>query len=443
MASSPLGLHFRPVALLKRARGDSLLRNSLFMMATTVVNSAFGYLFWLAAARLFSPAAVGLASAIISVSTIISLCAQLGVATVLIQSLPGHKDPTDWWLTLWTVTLMGAATTLLLSCAALLVLPLISRDFASLSHPVYWLLFGAGTVAGTVGSILDTAFVAERVSGNMLGRNTVVSGGKAMVLLPIAWLGSAGVLALLSAWSLAAVLGIAVGGLLVVRRVGTWHRPRPRASIDHARTLVRRIVGNQFVGLGGALPPLLLPLLVTARLSARDNAYFYTTWMMCGILLVISPAIARSLFAEGVHSPGGLRRSTRSALAILCFLLVPGMVVFLLVGGILLSTFGHEYAQHSILLLRLIVLSAVPDAITNLYVSVLMVERRVARAAYLNVGMGFGTIVVSWVLLPSVGVAAVGWAWLAMQLAGCLMVAIDFVRRHGGPKTPIVANWGG
>lgn len=119
------------------------------------------------------------------------------------------------------------------------------------------------------------------------------------------------------------------------------------------------------------------------------------------------------------------------------------MVVFLLVGGILLSTFGHEYAQHSILLLRLIVLSAVPDAITNLYVSVLMVEHRVARAAYLNVGMGVGTIVVSWALLPSVGVAAVGWAWLAMQLAGCLVVAIDFVRRRGGPKTPIVADWGG
>jgi O-antigen/teichoic acid export membrane protein len=398
------------------------------MMATTIVNSAFGYLFWLAAARLFPPTALGLASAIISVSTIISLCAQLGVATVLMQSLPGNRDPRAWWLSLWTVALTGTATTVLLSCVALLVLPLVSHDFSSLSHPVYWLLFGAGTVAGTVGSIIDTAFVAERVSGNMLGRNAVVSGGKALVLFPLAWLGAAGPLALIGAWSLAAVVGVAVGGLLVVRRVRTWHGPRLRASIAHARNLVRRIVGNQLVYLGAALPPLLLPLFVTARLSAQDNAYFYTTWMMCGILLVISPAIARSLFAEGVHSPADLRRTTRSALTILGLLLVPGMVVFLLVGSIFLSTFGQEYAQHSVLLLRLIVLSAVPDAITNVYVSVLMVERRISSAAYLNLGIGVITLGLSWVMLPPLGIAGVGWAWLAAQLSGCVVVGLGVGR---------------
>jgi O-antigen/teichoic acid export membrane protein len=412
------------------------------MMATTVVNSAFGYLFWLAAARLFPPSAVGLASAIISVSMVISLCSRLGIATVLIQSLPGDKDPAAWWLSLWTLTLTGTATTVVLSCAALLILPLVAPEFTPLSHPIYWLVFGVATLAGTVGSLLDSAFVAERVAGNMLARNTVVSGGKALLVLVLAATGSAGVLALLGAWSLAAVVGVSVGSALVIRRVGTWHGPRLRDSVRHGRYLVRRIVGNQLVGLGGSVPPLLLPLLVTERLSARDNAYFYTTWMMCGILLVVSPAIARSLLAEGVHSPAELRRTTKSALKILALILVPGMVVFLLVGTTFLAIFGPQYAQHSVLLLRLIVFSAIPDAITNVYVSVLVVERRISRAAYLNVGMGTGTVVLSWALLPTLGIAAVGWAWLAMQVAGCGAVGLDLARRRCRPDPSVATRWG-
>src|SRR6478672_7592763 len=49
-----------------RARRDSLLRNSLFIMANTVVTSAFGFVFWLLAARLCSAPVVGLTAAITS-----------------------------------------------------------------------------------------------------------------------------------------------------------------------------------------------------------------------------------------------------------------------------------------------------------------------------------------------------------------------------------------
>ena len=73
-----------------RARGDSLLRNSLFIMATTLVTSALGFAFWLVAARLFSAPAVGLTAAITSAGTIVVLVSSLGVGGTLIQSLPGQ-----------------------------------------------------------------------------------------------------------------------------------------------------------------------------------------------------------------------------------------------------------------------------------------------------------------------------------------------------------------
>ncbi len=80
--------------------------------------------------------------------------------------------------------------------------------------------------------------------------------------------------------------------------------------------------------------------------------------------------------------------------------------------------------------MHLIVLSAVPDAITNIYVVTLRVRHRLARAARLNLGMGLGSIAILRVLLPSLGIIAVGWAWLGMQIARCAYVVLDPLRRR-------------
>jgi O-antigen/teichoic acid export membrane protein len=195
------------------------------------------------------------------------------------------------------------------------------------------------------------------------------------------------------------------------------------------------LAGQQLIGIGGALLPYVLSLLVTARLSASDNAYFYTTWMMAGIFLIIAPAVSLSLFAEGANDPRDLRSKARSALAIIGVILVPGAIVVLAAGGIVMSAFGPAYERHGVALLQLVLLASFPNAITNVYVSVLRVRGRLAAAAGLNVGMGIGTVALSFVLLPMLGIAAVGGAFLAMQICGCLVVIIDLVRRAHATST--------
>ena len=70
----------------------SLLRNSLFIMLTTVVNSGLGFVFWVLAARLFTAEVVGLIAAIIAAGTIVVLLASLGAGGTLIQSLPERES---------------------------------------------------------------------------------------------------------------------------------------------------------------------------------------------------------------------------------------------------------------------------------------------------------------------------------------------------------------
>jgi hypothetical protein len=88
-------------AFIDQARSDSLIRNSVFVMASSMVSAAFGYLFWLLAAHLYSPAVVGLTAAVISAATIMLLLASLGVGGTLIQSLPRQPKKTEWSATFW------------------------------------------------------------------------------------------------------------------------------------------------------------------------------------------------------------------------------------------------------------------------------------------------------------------------------------------------------
>jgi O-antigen/teichoic acid export membrane protein len=413
-----------------RVRSDSLLRNSLFIMTTTVVNSAFGYAFWLVAARLFPTEVVGLTAALIAASTIIALLASLGVGGALIQSLPEEASSAGWSLTFLAGTVTAVATSLVVGCGVLLVLPLVSGQFSVLHRPAYAAVFAVGTVAMTVGAVLDYAFLAERAAGNMLSRNSVVAGGKVLATLLLTVVAGNNGLAILGAWALAATVGLGLGIGLLMRRVRVLNRLQPSALARRARRLGSRLVGHQLVGMGGALLPYVLPLLVTARLSASDNAYFYTTWMMAGIFLIIAPAVSQSLFAEGAHRPHDVLVKARASLTIIGVLLAPCMVGLFVVGGTLLSAFGTAYEHHAIGLLHVVVIAAVPDVITNVYVAVLRVQRRLLVAAGLNLGIGIGTVALAWVLLPMFGISAVGWAWLVMQLSGCAVVVFDLARHQ-------------
>src|SRR5579859_2991335 len=69
---------------LEKARGWSLMRNSVFIMGTTIATSGLGYLYWLVAAHAFTAYEVGVASTLISAMILISSLSNLGLGATLI-----------------------------------------------------------------------------------------------------------------------------------------------------------------------------------------------------------------------------------------------------------------------------------------------------------------------------------------------------------------------
>ena len=80
----------------QRARSDSLVRNSFYLMASTVVTAGLGYIFWAIAAHVFSRQEVGIGGAVISLCSTVALLTYLGSSAILIEQLPERENSAEW-----------------------------------------------------------------------------------------------------------------------------------------------------------------------------------------------------------------------------------------------------------------------------------------------------------------------------------------------------------
>jgi O-antigen/teichoic acid export membrane protein len=428
---------------LSQARSDSLVRNSLYLMMSTVVTAGLGYVFWGVAAHAFTSRQVGIASAVISLCMTTALLTYLGSFAMLIERLPGHEGSSRWTAVLTRISLGTAAVTAVVTAAAVPVLMAISHAYSVFFSSAPRILVAvAGATAWTLVNLLGSAFIAARRAGRQLCIQTWVSGSKLLfaLLLAAAGLGAAG---LVGAWTAGAALGVAIGAAWLVPRMGLgWrpsHRPSRQAAVTAAGGVARdrrpsgpgppalsraafmkRLLAQHLTSVGGNVTPMILPVLVTLRLGVTPNAYFYITWMLGGLFLIVSPAVSYGVFAEGVRSHSELHIVVAKALRVIVIMLIPPMVVLIVGGKFILGLFGTAYAVHGYGLLVLLAAAALPDAVSNVAVAVWRVTHKLAYSTALNLSMLAATLGGAWVLMPSLGILGVGVAMLGVQILGAI-----------------------
>jgi O-antigen/teichoic acid export membrane protein len=426
---------------LYRVRSDSLIRNSLYLMASTVMTAGLGYVFWTLAAHAFTSQQVGISSAVISLCSTAALLTYLGSSAILIERLPASEHTSEWTNILIRVCLVTAGVT---AVATAITVPVLLtsqhyRLFFSSAPPI--LVAVVGAAACTLVNLLGAAFIAARRAGRFLSIQTLVSTAKVLLVLPLAAAG-AGAMGLVEAWVASAVVGVGVGAAWLVPRMGLGRRlgrpPRRRAAATSAFRLrqhrhprhrrpsaspsagsARHLLGQHLTSVGGAVTPLVLPVLVVLRLGVTLNAYFYITWMVGAVFFMVSPSVAQAVFAEGVRARSDLRIVVVKALRVIVVLLAPAMVIMIIGGRFILGLFGAPYTAGYGLLI-LLVISALPDAVSNVAVAVFRVTQRLGYSTVLNLGILVLTLVAAWVLMPRLGIAGVGLAWLGAQTVGAI-----------------------
>ncbi|GAA2695663.1 lipopolysaccharide biosynthesis protein [Actinoplanes palleronii] len=402
----------------RRVLNDSLARNSLLIMATTVANGGLGYLYWMLAARALPQPQIGTATALISAATAISMAANLGAGHMFIQRLPGSA-PDAWSRIVSGGLAAGCAATAALAAAGAVLVPMVAVNFGFLAGPVGATALICAAVAVTATTLLDNVYVAHRAGHGMFVRNLLLAGGKILALIAILATGAQSAGAVVLSWTLPILLVSVATMTAGLSRLRPGVRLRLAGLAGELPHLRAALTGHHLINLTQAGPAALLPVLVTAVLGPGANAHFYLAWMTASMLFMVSPAVSSALYAERTNAARvGLRRA-----ALVVLSMVGGPAALLLIAGDrILGLFSAGYAAEGGLLLQILVLAALPDAVTNLAVAHWRSRGEFRLCRRVNAVRAASCLCLAWLLLPGAGVTGAGVAWLAGQTAGALLV---------------------
>jgi len=413
---------------LRHLGGQSLFRNSLYIMGTTAATSLLGFGFWLIAARTLSATEVGRSAALISAMLFVSVFTNLGLGQVFVSRLASRAAGRDWSLTVSTGLALAAASSLVGGAIAAVLLPTLIPALKGGLDPAAFLLLPLGVTGAACSLVIDYACIAERHAKLAFIRNTAAALLR-LALIPLASVvpidGTAWILAI---WAASFLL---IDALAVFRELPSLGHDFRLTLAGWREELARMrglIAGHQSINLGAQASTYLLPVLVSARLGPEQNAYFYTTFMVASALFFIAPAIGNALFAEGAHEPEQFGSAVRRAVRYVLMLAGPPALVLLTAGPLILGFFGPAYADEGAALLQILVAAAVFDAALQLSLAVLRAKHCLQEAAIATWAMLVVAIASTWFMLPPLGVEGAGIGWSLGKLTG-LCFALFFTMR--------------
>lgn len=356
-----------------------MLINTGSLVCTSLITSALGFMYWWLAAHLFSPEAVGLASAAISAMALLATISLLGLGSLLIGELP-RQPGKERSLVSTAIVLVGGVGGIAGIMFAMLT-PLVSKDLQNLrASPEGIAIFAAGVSLTAVTFVLDQALIGLLRSELQLWRNTLFSATKLVALLVAGlYLAHKVGLTIYATWAIGNVFSLmALFGLALLK--GGWSIKACLPQWGLLRRLRSAALQHHILNLTIKAPSLILPVLVTIMLSARVNAWFYVSFSLANFVSVVLYALTAVLYAMNAAEPVRLARQIQMTLSL--SLAVSFLANCLLFFGArqILSLFGPAYAEQATWSLRILGLGAFPVIIKDHYIAVSRIHNRMAYA---------------------------------------------------------------
>jgi O-antigen/teichoic acid export membrane protein len=353
--------------------------NAGSLIGTMGITSALGFVYWWLAARTFPAQGVGIASASISAMTLLGTIGVMGLGTLLITELP--RQPERVGSLISTAILVVGIAGGCIGIVFALVAPWLSANFQPVSASLFTIvLFGIGVSLTSITLVLDQAIIGLLLGTVQFWRNGVFTLGKLVALLLVSrWIATSGGMGIYAAWAIGNIISLlALSGWVI------WKKGWPDKSYWPQRMLLRKLgraaLQHHLLNLALSAPILILPVMVTVLLSAQANAWFYMSWMIANFLFVVPGALTMVLHAINSAQQATLRYKARVTLG-LSFVVGIAVNVVLLIGApLVLSLFGHTYAQEASWTLRILALGAFPLIIKNHYISICRIHDRITQA---------------------------------------------------------------
>jgi O-antigen/teichoic acid export membrane protein len=389
-----------------------LYRTGYSLLVATSATALLGIVYWALAARLYPAEAVGLASALVAALLLVAGVCQLGLGPALTRFVPvaGAGTPrlvVACYLVTIGVTALGALALALTSTWW-------SADLSFLaSDPLWTIGFVVTAVTWSIFMLEDSVLTGLRQAPWIVLENVAYALAKIPLLVILS--GAATVSAIFVSWTAPAAVIVIPVSVLIFRRLIPGRAASTGTSPVRRANLLRFVGGNYPALLFYLASNMLLPIVVTNLEGAETNAYFYIAWTLSNGLQLIALNFMTSLTVEGSADEVSLHQHARRALVHTLRLVVPAVAIVVVCAPWILALFGPAYSENATSMLRLLVLSAVPNVFVSLGLSLARVRQQALAAVLPQAGLCVIGITLSLALLGSSGLTGVGLAWLIAQ----------------------------
>ncbi len=390
---------------------DPLRRNGYSLVLGSAVTSLLGMAFWVLAARLYSPSLVGVSGTLIAAMGFLSNASTLGLRNGFIRFLPTADGEAGRFIRNGYVLAAGMAT--IAAVVFILGQPLWADELNLLREGLWPVVnFVVATAAWTVFVLQDSALTGLRLAPWVPIENTAFAVAKLLLLIALVSLPTWGIFV---AWSVPALVLLVPVNVLIVRRLRSRRDSGPPRGdgivIGH---VVRFAVGDHASAFLWLATTELIPLVVLAHSGADASAVYFLSFTIAYSLYLVTSNISSAFVVEAASHPDREEALLHTALVQAVRLVVPAAVAGAALAPWLLTVLGEEYRDNGVTLLRLLLLSAIPQLIVGLSLGRARLHRHI-RLVIIVYAVTAASLFTGAVLFASDGLGQLGWLWLVTQ----------------------------
>lgn len=373
--------------LIGMVKNDRMLRNSTHLIAASAITSLLGFVFWIVCARIYPAQEVGIAASLISGMALVTTLTTLGFDYGMIKYRKLYSS----------CTAVAVAATIIVSAA--FALATYGRLLDSMSAIAGFVIFSA---AWTAFFLNDSIYIAMHRPKSVLFKQTVFAVLK--LGLPFFFV-SLGAYGIFMSWTAAAAISMSMA--LIYRPV-QWSM---QLDIMALRQMFSFSIMNYLSNCFAKTRELTLPLIITFYSGAAQTAYYFLSFNIALVFLLVPKQIAKAMLAEeNIES-----RQIKKVLIITLLASISAVFLVFIAGKYLLMPYGTEYIQQSLMALKILAIAGVFSAVTEVYYGVMRSENRLKMLLGAQSANAAITLVLAFGLI-GYGITGVAVAWLASEI---------------------------
>ena len=358
-------------------RNQDVLRNASSLAATTGVTSFLGFAYWVYAARVFSPEAVGYGSAAVSTLILLGTIGMFGLDTMLIGELPRGGNRSGL---IMACCIAAFVVSLVLGLGFVLVSLAFGTRFVEVNGTIGRVtVFCFGVAITGAAAVFDSATIGLMRGGIQLSRNVAMSIAK-MAALPAVALVLHDVfgVGIVLAWVIGTVLSLLPVAIIIKRGGG---RIFCRPDWETFWRLRKVAWAHNGLNLAITIPTKLIPVLVAIVVSPSSNGAYYVANMMYAFLMMVPTSLSTVLFAVASATPEKIAEKLRFVLRMSLLIGIPGGLAMGLSSHLTLSVFGASYAKLAVVPLWILIVGYLPGLPNAVYIAVSRVQGKFNQAS--------------------------------------------------------------